>query len=296
MSLRRIPSLNWLRVFEAAARFQHFARAAEVLNMSPPAVSQQIRALEQALGRQLFERGPHSVRLTEAGRAFLPAVARALNDIEVSATGLFGLPGGGSVSLRVSSMMAESWLAPRLVWFELRHPGIRLLLGTALYDEEFARHGADLRVTFGTPPGPGEDGDRLFGETIFPVARPEIASEIAAPEHMARHRLIEISTHRANWQLVLSRAGVAAETPTRITYTDTTSVAFAMAASGYGLALARAPATDGLQQAHGLVPCLDGFLVPGLQHYHLVYPSRAGLTRAAATFREWLLTQVAAQE
>ena len=76
---RRIPSLNWLRVFEAAARAGSFARAAETLNISPPAVGQQIRALEDHLGRALFERGPQSVMLTEAGRAYLPAGAQALH-------------------------------------------------------------------------------------------------------------------------------------------------------------------------------------------------------------------------
>ena len=90
---RHIPSLNWLRVFEAAARAGSFAGAAETLNMSPPAVGQQIRALENHVGRALFERGPQSVMLTEAGRAYLPAGAQALHGIESTTADLFGEPG-----------------------------------------------------------------------------------------------------------------------------------------------------------------------------------------------------------
>ena len=73
-----IPSLNWLRVFEAAARMENFARAAELLDMSTSGVSQQIKALESHFGEQLFERGARNVKLTDAGHAFLPAVRQAL--------------------------------------------------------------------------------------------------------------------------------------------------------------------------------------------------------------------------
>ena len=78
MPIRRIPSLNWLRVFEAAARHQSFSRAGNDLNMSGPAISQQIKALEGHLDAKLFERGSRAVTLTEAGRAFLPVVRQSL--------------------------------------------------------------------------------------------------------------------------------------------------------------------------------------------------------------------------
>lgn len=299
MAFRRIPSLNWLRVFEAAARTQSFARAAEALNMSAPAVSQQIRALETALGHALFERGPQSVRLTDAGRAFLPAVARALGEVEVAATSLFGTPGVAPVVLRCSAMLAVSWLAPRLPAFEAAHPEVRLVLGTAVNDEDFARRGPDLQITFGMPPGPGEEADVLFGERLYPVARPEVAAAIRQPADLLAHRLIDVMTHRANWPMVLAETGLAgtgaADRAPDTVYTDTTLVAFAMAAAGGEIALARAPASDGIEQLNGLVPCLPGFSTPGLQHYALVRPARARLTRPASAFRDWLLAEAAAE-
>jgi len=79
---RSIPSLNWLRVFEAAARGESFARAAELLNMSTSAVSQQIKALETHFGTALFKRGPKHVELTDAAHAFLPVVRQSLSTVE----------------------------------------------------------------------------------------------------------------------------------------------------------------------------------------------------------------------
>ncbi|MCP4818698.1 MAG: LysR family transcriptional regulator, partial [Shimia sp.] len=86
----RIPSLNWLRVFEAAARTESFARAAAQLNMSPAAVSQQVKSLEERLGAPLFVRKAHSVQLTDAGRAYLPPVQQSLMTLEEATEGLFG--------------------------------------------------------------------------------------------------------------------------------------------------------------------------------------------------------------
>jgi len=293
MTLSRIPSLNWLRVFETAARFESFARAAEALNMSPPAVSQQVRALEGHLKRDLFERGPHSVKLTEAGRAFLPAVAQALHSVETTASSLFGDPRGQPLAVRVSLMLTCGWLAPRLPRFHRLHPEVRLTLTSGLHDEDFLRRGADMQITFGLPPGPGEEGDSLFGETFYPVARPEISAGISRIEDLFAHDLYEIVTLRTNWLQMLALAGAAPDRELRLRHVDSSLVAFALAGTGAGIALARAPATDALEALHGLVPCLPGFAMKGSQDYHLVYPARSGLGRAGRAFRDWLLAEVA---
>jgi len=293
MSLRRIPSLNWLRVFEAAARIGSFARAAEALNMSPPAVSQQIRALEGHLGRPLFNRAPQRVNLTDAGRAFLPVVANALTSVEATAASLFGHADGEPLTVRVSFMLGYAWLTPRLPSFLNAHPSVRLTLVNGIVDEDFQRGGADLSITFGLPPGPGEEGCALFGETLSPVARRDIAERIATPEDLAAQTLIEVVSHRANWYRVLPEAGRDGPAP-RFHYTDTTTTAFALAAAGLGVALARAPATDGLVARHGLMSCLPGYGIAGAERYYLVHGAR--LSRPAAAFRDWLITIAGADD
>ena len=286
----RIPSLNWLRVFEAAARAGSFARAAETLNMSTAAVSQQIKALETHLGRALFDRGPHSVTLTEAGRAFLPSVAQSLHGIEVATTSLFGDRERAPLSVHCSLMMACGWLAPRLPDFHAAHPGIALTLSTYVHERDLHAADADLRITFGLPPGPFEDSEPLFGEHLSPVAPPGIAAQVQTSDDLLKFKLIEIATHRANWSAFLPVAGPEPD----ITFTDNTLAAFSLAAAG-AIALDRQPATGDLAARYGLVPCLDGWTEQGVQAYALVYPARSALSRAARSFREWLLAELAGQ-
>lgn len=290
MGYRRIPSLNWLRVFEAAARAQSFARAAETLNMSAPAVSQQIRALEAHLGKDLFKRLPQRVELTEAGRAFFPVVGSAIGSVEATAASLFGRPDAAPLTVRVSAMFAVSWLGERAHRFMAARPDIQLTLLTAIGEDDFRRRDVDLMITFGQPPGAGEEGDALFGETLAPVARPDIAASIEKPADLARHTLIEVSSHRATWFRVLPEADQL-PAPPRFIFTDTTLTSIALAANGAGVALARAPASDAIVRAYGLAPCLAGPAAPGAERYHLVYPARSGLSDAAAAFRAWLLAE-----
>lgn len=290
MSQRVIPSLNWLRVFEAAARAESFARAAEVLGMSPPAVSQQIRALEGYLGRALFERGPRAVTLTEAGRAFLPVVTNAITSVETTASSLFGRAGATPLSVRVSLMLAAGWLAERIGGFAAAHPDVQLTLVTGVTDEDFRRPGPELMITFGPPPGPGLESVPLFGERLSAVALPAIAETIEAPADLVRHPLIEVTSHRATWYRLLPEAEALPEAP-RFTFTDTTAVALALAGAGGGIALARAPASDPLVRLHGLVPCLADHAVDGLERYHLAHPAGRRLGPAATAFRTWLVAE-----
>lgn len=113
----RIPFLNWLRVFEAAARTESFARAAAQLNMSPAAVSQQVKALETQLGTPLFQRHAHAVTLTEAGRAFLPSVQQSLLLLETATTGLFGASRQQRLFVQSVLLFAHGILAPALPRF-----------------------------------------------------------------------------------------------------------------------------------------------------------------------------------
>jgi LysR family glycine cleavage system transcriptional activator len=284
---RRIPSLNWLRVFEMAARTESFARAAEALNMSPSAVSQQVRALETWLGRDLFDRQARAVRLTEAGRAFLPVVGNAIGSVEATAASLFGRQGAKPLIVRASALLAAGWLAPRIGRFIKAHPQVQLSLVSALSDDDFRRPDADLSITFGLPAGPGQTGIPLFGETLIPVATPDLAAQIATPADLLRHPLIEVASHQATWFRLLPEPALWPEQP-RFIYTDTTLIALAAASTGGGIALARAPATNALVDRYALVPCLEGHSAFGVESYHIVHADRPFLNSAAESFIEWV--------
>jgi LysR family glycine cleavage system transcriptional activator len=288
MSLSRIPSLNWLRVFEAAARTQSFVRAAELLNMSPPAVSQQIKSLETYLGRVLFERGPHSVRLTPAGDAFLPSVQQALLSVETAAAGLFGTRAETTIHLQATLVLAAGWLGPRLARFHAANPGIRVRLTTANLNADYLREEPDVRIVYGHLNLPGPAPERLLAESLVPVAAPALAATIAEPADLLAHPLIEVETHRSGWLQVFAEMGLNPDAPPRFEFTDSTVMALALASSGEAIALARVPAAQHLAQMHGLVPCLPEIApVVAVDHYWLHMPPAP--SRALRKFRDWLL-------
>lgn len=291
MSIRRIPSLNWLRVFEAAARTESFTGAARILNMSPAAVSQQIKALEGHLGSVLFERGARNVTLTDPGASFLPAVRQSLLSVETTAASLFGHSARPSVTIQATLIFATSWLAARLRAFEAACPDTELHVTGSHDERDLEREGPDLHVVFGGAPRNWGDSTALFGEEIYPVALPEIADGLARPGDVLGHRLIEISSHRTSWMQLFAAAGVVDMEQARFCFVDSSEIALAMAARGYGIAVARAPATDRRVEDYGLVPCWPDMRLPSGEAYHLVCRSVSGLSLAAARVRDWLIEE-----
>lgn len=289
---RKIPSLNWLRVFEAAARMENFARAAELLDMSTSAVSQQIKALERHFGEQLFERGARNVELTDAGHAFLPAVRQALRTIDETEASLFGEEKENTLVLQAVQLFATGWLAPRLSDFERRHPRMQLHLTVAYRDQDYQRAGAELKILFGPVHRSWAQCDRLFDESIYPVASRELAQSIRSVDDLLQQRLIQISTHRINWNQILQRAGIDSIPTRQFCFTEDTTTALTLAASGYGIALARAPTTDDLLHRLGLERCAVAPALDSSEAYYLVYQNVESLSAPATQFREWLLAQL----
>ena len=294
MPKKRIPSLNWLRVFEVAARTESFARAADELHMSASAVSQQVRALESYLGKNLFSREAKAVRLTDSGRAFLPTVHQSLSSIETTAAALFGSEDSEQVTLQTVYLLAMGWLPKQLAAFEAANPGIKVNLVTAELLSQYRKNlpgwDPDLQIAYGSASDFTEDAEPLFGERISIVARADIAASIDGFKGLKSHRLYEIASHRVGWHQILSDSHEIDLATLDITTVDTTPVALMMAAEGLGLALARSPASQGLVEALGLVECQCLPTTQGLQSYFLLpSPTRRG-QRGATKLADWLRT------
>ncbi len=283
-----VPSLNWLRVFEAAARYQSFARAPEELNMSAAAVSQQVRALEDRVGAPLFARAAHSVTLTDLGRAYLPIVQQSLLTLQNATDGLFGDAREQQLHVQSELLFGHGILTRHYRAFTESHPQITLLMSTVLHQLELRQGFFDMRIVFGSPLLHEAESDFLLGERLYPVARPDIAETVHSAQDLLDHNLIEVTTHRAGWAHVFEQMGEAPFSA-RYAYADTSLVAMELAAEGVGIALARAPVSDKAMAGAGLVPCLPGFETSGREGYHLIYPERAALRRPARVFRDWLL-------
>ncbi|WP_039019920.1 LysR family transcriptional regulator [Halocynthiibacter namhaensis] len=295
MGHSRIPSLNWLRVFEAAAREESFARAAEKLNLSAPAVSQQVRALEDHLGRQLFVRGPQKVQLTPAGAAFLPVVQQALASVETTAAALFGGQDQKSITLQAVSLLAMSWLPSRLAAFEEANPGMRvnLITGETLSDFRTILPGRepDLQIAFGSVTDFADTAEPFLRETLRVVARPEMVAGVQSAQDLTSHGLYEVAAHRSGWHQVLATQPDVDMRDMDLRMVDSTPLAFSFAGQGLGFALARAPASDDLVQALGLKACPLFPPVPGVQRYFFLTPGGRALSRGAQKLKYWLKSE-----
>lgn len=291
MTISRIPSLNWIRAFDAAGQHESFARAAVVLNVSPAALSKQIAALESHLGTRLFDRGPHSVTLTAAGRAYLPVVREALMALEGGALSLFGTRQNRPVLIRAPFVFNASWLASHMSAFRATNPDVRLHIVSGSAEEGNPDDAEVIEISFSTMPSSG--GLLLFSEKIVPVAMPEVAKRIRSPGDFISETLIEIGFHRTGWQSLLAREGLDFRM-VRAIHTESTQMALSLAAGGAGIALARRPVSDFLQISLGLVPCLAGCELSGTQSFYLEGPSIKRSEPAQRTY-EWIIARAAEQ-
>ena len=267
MSSFRIPSLNWLRIFEAAARHQSFARAATELNMSAPAVSQQIQALEGYLGKPLFTRRANGVQLSPAGRDFLPTVQTSLHAIETKAAAIFGGGRIERVSIRSSQLMAMSWLPRVLASFEADNPATRVVVQMGDGPHSTA---PDLEIRYrdetAAPPGM----QPLIRVTQVVLGRPQDVARITDLEALLSFRLFDVATNVTDWRRMLDLTfGASAGRNPMIDTVDTTPLALLMVSQGLGLGIGHMPVCAPLAQALGLAVCPLLPPVPGQGGYFL---------------------------
>lgn len=265
-----IPSLNWLRVFEAAARHQSFARAGKELNMSAAAVSQQILALETHLGRPLFERSANRIELTTEGRDFLPTVQVSLGTIESKAASLFSRQRVERVTLLASQLMAMSWLPRVLADFERNNPSIRVEL---IMEGSQRKVDQDLTIRFGEEPHLVRHPTWLMGMSHVVMCRKEDIPSIVDLENLLSFRLFDVASHAMGWTALLNyNFGPMHGRHFRLEVVDTTPLALVMVSQGLGLAIGHVPVCGPLAAALGLEVCSVVPKTPGPGNYYLEQP------------------------
>src|SRR3954468_2578894 len=170
----RLPPLNALKAFEAAARHESFTRAAEELCVTQGAVSHQVKALEEELAIKLFNRERQRLIITEPGRDYLGVVRDALDRIAIGTERLLQRQNSGVLTVSTSPDFAAKWLVHRLGHFAEAHPGIDLRVSGTLHHVDFAREEVDLAVRHGEGSWPGLEVVRLCSEQLFPVCSPKL--------------------------------------------------------------------------------------------------------------------------
>ncbi len=298
---RRLPPLNALRAFEAAARHLSFTKAAEELYVTQAAVSHQIKALEAALGVQLFRRLNRRLMLTDAGQLYLPALTEAFDGIEAATGRLHADENAGSLSVSVANSLAAKWLLPRLPRFRERHPEIDVEISAADRLVDFGRDNVDMGIRYGLGNYPGLKVDPLMEDTVFPVCSPQLAEgglvdgspPLRAPEDLHRHTLLhdDVGTGEApNWRRWLTAAGVTGVNPERGPRYSHSSLVLQAAIDGQGVALGRSSLVSLDLEAGRLVQPF-GPTLPSHYACYVVSPVATAERPKIKAFRDWLLEE-----
>ncbi len=294
--MERLPPLNALRAFEAAARFESFNRAARALHVTPSAISHQIRQVEEDLGQALFDREPRRVRLNAVGRTFLVPVREALEQIGRAAEQIRGRENSNILTLSCTPSFLVGWLVPRLSAFHRQHPDIEVRLDTSPVLVDL--HSSDVDACIRYSPV-GADFGRLqthwlFGEELIPVCSPALVGEtgiLQEPADLARVTLLHSSTRVGQWRAWLRAAGVEGVDAEAGPSFSTDAIAVEAAAAGLGVALAsRAVVANQLSEGRVAIPFDVGFCHD--YGYYLVHLPEVADDRRIAAFRDWILEAV----
>jgi len=280
----RLPNLNALRMFDAAARHLNFRVAAEELNLSQGAVAQQVRRLEDDLGHKLFQRHARGLSLTDAGRGYHQPIRKALALVEQATNAL--APVEQKVALSVPPSFASKWLVPRLPAFETAHPFIelRILAEEALSD--FERDGVDLAIRLGPRPSdPNLHTKHLAPMELVAVAHPDTALKLGKTpglQQLAQATLIQ-DGHRY-WDTLLRDAGL--EKARRVLQFNQTALAMDAAVNGQGVALVPRVFLD----AQPLEQVWQAPLLADTGFY-VIWPGNKNSSAASQAVVKWLLSQ-----
>ena len=288
---RRLPSLNAIKAFEAAARGNSFTRAAEELFVTPGAVSQQVKALEADLGLKLFVRERQRLVITEAGREYFAVIGDALDQIGLGTERLMRRQRTGVLTVSVSPDFAAKWLVNRLGRFAEAHPEIDLRVAASDQRVDFAREDVDLAVRHGNGQWPELDVVRLCDEQLFPVCSPELLrgpNRTASAADLLRFPLLRLDDW-TNWGRWFEAAGVITPTISGPVL-NRASMLIDAAVDGQGIALART-ALAAWDILHGRLVRPVAVSLPLTNTYWIVCPKAAAGTPKIAIFRQWLLAE-----
>jgi len=308
----RLPPLNALRAFEAAARHLSFKLAAEELAVTPTAISHQIRGLEAHLGCALFRRLTRALELTAQGAALLPKVREGLDSFAAAVAQVRALTPSARLLVVAPPSFASRWLVPRLQAFARRQPQVELhLAGSArMIDgggppgaspmEARAPRGEDPEVwiRYGTGHYPGFRAERMFVPEYTAVCSPALLRAkrpLRAPADLRYHLLIHDDTiplgaERPSWEAWLRAAGVADIDAAAGPHFTDSGLAIAAAVDGLGVALLSRPLVAGEIAAGRLVAPFDISISRDFAYYVVTRPEAAGQP-AIEAFRAWLLEE-----
>lgn len=298
-NLRTIP-VNGLRVFEAAARLNNFAQAASELHVTPAAISQQIKKIEERLGIRLFERTGRGIRISESGKRLQSDVHDALKLLDDAVGLVIHEPSTNYLSISTVGAFAARWLVPRLDRWRIDHPATDIRVSTGGHLIDFKRDQIDFAIRIGHGRYPGLSSMQLLPEAIVPLCHPNLLRgehPLRKPGDLANHTLIhfhpDIGDIKMDWGDWLANVGVTNIEDHGGLYFNDYSVAVNAAVTGQGVLLGlRALVGDDLRNGTLTIPFGDS-LDQGLG-WHIVIPNHQTNLPRINEFTDWLMSESAA--
>lgn len=296
---RRLPSLNALRVFEAAARHLSFKAAAEELSVSQSAVSHQIKALEESLGIALFLRHPREVELTLRGQLYYPIMRDALDSIAQGTEMLLNKTSATVLTVQVYSTFTIRWLLPRLEKFKSLNPSIQVLLHTSQANTDFHHDAVDVAILIGRANNSALHYDHLFDSELFPVCSPGYLQKygpIISPSDLNDHFLLHVfssSDDWPNWMAAMQAEPLDYNGRLQMKM-DSYNDALASAVEGFGIALGQQPYMAKDLDAGTLVEIFPGQRTRNPNHWFLACRAEKTATTKVQSFREWIIAEIEA--
>jgi LysR family transcriptional regulator, glycine cleavage system transcriptional activator len=287
----RLPPLNALPSFEAAARHLSFSKAADELHVTHGAVSRAVRNLEDHLGLRLMIRTSRSVRLTPVGASFAAEIRNVLEHLAAATSAATGQT-SRIVSVSTIDSFAARWLMPRLFRFRLAHGDIDVRVATSERLADFVSDGIDIAIRCGAGKYPGLSAELLMKEDHFPVCSPKLLKgrhPLRTPVDLAHHILLH-DVFTVDWAIWLRNAGIdiidAHRGPTFLS----SDHAIQAAVRGEGVVLGRSALVADDLAAGRLVRPFELSLPAGFAYY-VVYPPPALERPSVKSFRDWLIAE-----
>ncbi|WP_318472383.1 transcriptional regulator GcvA [Photobacterium leiognathi] len=294
--------LNALKAFEASARHQSFSAAAEELNVTPAAVGQLVRTLEEWLDTPLFHRtNSGKIRLmpTETAERALPDIRAGFDKLSQGLELLQQSPTCGILTVTVSPAFAAKWLLPRLDRFQTLCPDTDVRLDTNLKPIDFAIQRVDIGVRYGTGNWQGLVAEKLMDEEVFPVCSPRLVEQperLSLPEQLLQETLIhdlsmDEHTGFPTWSAWLEKSGVEKHQSAHNIQINNSAAVLQTAIDGAGIALARSVMVKDDLAAGRLVRLFPEIQFDSPLAYFVVYKPESTEFAKTQMFRDWLFTE-----
>lgn len=290
--MRRLPSLNALRAFEAAARHESFSRAARELCVTHGAISKHVSQLETRLGVALFRRAPGRLALTDAGRAYQVEIGLALDRIAAATASLAAGEHAHSLKINAPPTFTIKWLVPRLSRFQIRYPALEIRLQTRRDNAVAALQDADIVIRRGPPDWKRVRSIAFLQEAITPVCHPRLVKRrrLHRPADLGAQTWLYAEARPEDWSAWLAVAKAQPVRPVRSLHFDHTSLALEAAGDAMGVAMGPLSMIRGEMEAATLVAPFPALIAP-TDAYYAIHAQGRETDGKVTAFCDWLMSE-----